>query len=107
MQFNAGNGSLIKALKEKVVEKDGIQTYVYSHSKEITSLYFYQSEEDEDQQHLILLSTSYDSLINVGKVNGINCLDFSKRFNSYATGMTVGLVVVWDYEMARKMTFFI
>ena len=129
MQFNAGNGSLIKALNEKEVEKDGIPTYVYSHSKEITSLYFYQSEENEDQQHLILLSTSYDSLINVyneenpeetnklktirgghtvgGKVNGINCLDFSKRLNSYATGSTDGLVVVWDFEMAKKMTFFI
>ena len=129
MQFNAGNGSLIKAINEKEVEKDGIPTYVYSHSKEITSLYFYQGEENEDQKHLILLSTSYDSLINVyneenpeetnklktirgghtvgGKVNEINCLDFSKRLNSYATGSTDGLVVVWDFEMAKKMTFFI
>ena len=125
MQFNAGNGSLIKAINEKEVEKDGIPTYVYSHSKEITSLYFYHSEEEEEesQRHLILLSTSYDSLINVyneknpeetnklktirgghtvgGKVNEINCLDFSKRLNSYATGSTDGLVVVWDFEMAK------
>ena len=123
MQFNAGNGSLIKAINEKEIEKDGIQTYVYSHSKEITSLYFYHSEEDEQQEHLILISTSYDSLINIyneenpeetlklktirgghtvgGKVNEINCLDFSKMLNSYATGSTDGLVVVWDFEMAK------
>ena len=123
MQFNAGNGSLIKAINEKEIEKDGIQTYVYSHSKEITSLYFYHTEEDEQQEHLILISTSYDSLINIyneenpeetlklktirgghtvgGKVNEINCLDFSKMLNSYATGSTDGLVVVWDFEMAK------
>ena len=123
MQFNAGNGSLIKPINEKEIEKDGIQTYIYSHSKEITSLYFYNSDEDEEHQHLILISASYDSLINVyneenpeetiklktirgghtvsGKVNEINCLDFSKMLNSYATGSTDGLVVVWDFEMAK------
>ena len=123
MQFNAGNGSLIKPINEKEMEKDGLQTFVYSHTKEITSLYYYFSDEDEDNQHLILLSTSYDSLINVyneenpeetlklktirgghtiaGKVNEINCLDFSKMLNSYATGSTDGLVVVWDFEMSK------
>ena len=123
MQFNAGNGSLIKPINEKEIEKDGIQTYVYSHTKEITSLYFYNSEEEKEHEHLILISTSYDSVINVyneenpeetlklktirgghtiaGKVNEINCLDFSKMLNSYATGSTDGLVVVWDFEMAK------
>ena len=134
MQFNAGNGSLIKAINEKEVEKDGLQTFVYSHTKEITSLYYYYSDEEKNDdkkednekksnQHLILLSTSYDSLINVynegdpeetlklktirgghtiaGKVNEINCLDFSKMLNSYATGSTDGLVVVWDFEMSK------
>ena len=123
MQFNAGNGSMIKPVNEREVEKDGLQTFVYSHTKEITSLYFYNSEEDDDNEHLILLSTSYDSLINIyneenpeetlklktirgghtvaGKVNEINCLDFSKILNSYATGSTDGLIVVWDFEMAK------
>ena len=124
MQFNAGNGSLIKSINEKEIEKDGIQTYVYTHSKEITSLYFYNcGEKGTKEEKLILLSTSYDSLINVynekntelslklktirgghtinGKVNEINCLDFSKMLNSYATGSTDGLVVVWDFEMSK------
>ena len=136
MQFNAGNGSLIKAINEKEIEKDGIQIYIYSHTKEITSLYFYTSEDEEKEKkeekekekekeddHLILISTSYDSVINIynegnpeetlklktikgghtiaGKVNEINCLDFSKMLNSYATGSTDGLVVVWDFEMAK------
>ena len=123
MQFNAGNGSLIKSVNEKEIEKDGIQVYIYSHAKEISSLYYYFSEEDEANQHLILLSTSYDSTINIfneenpeesiklktikgghtilGKHNEINCLDFSKILYSYATGSTDGLIVVWDFEISK------
>ena len=80
-------------------------------------MYYYFSEEDESNQHLILLSSSYDSTINIfneenpeesiklktirgghtisGKHNEINCLDFSKRLYSYATGSTDGLVIAW------------
>ena len=122
MQFNAGNGSLIKPVNEIEVEKDGIQTYIYSHTKEITSLYFY-NDDDNDNENLILLSTSYDSLINVydetnpeeteklrsikgghtirGKSLEINCLDFSNQLNLFATGSTDSLVVVWNFELSK------
>ena len=123
MQFNAGNGSLIKPINEKEIEKEGIQMYIYSHSKEISSLYYYYSDEDEKNQHFILLSSSYDSTINIfneenpeetiklktirgghtiaGKHNEINCLDFSKILYSYATGSTDGLVISWDFEISK------
>ena len=122
MQFNAGNGSLIKAINEEEIEKDGIQTYKYDHSKEISSM-FYFYDYSSDDPHLILLSTSYDSLINIyneinpeeteklrsikgghtfyDKVNEINCIDFSMQLNLFATGSTDGLVVVWDFEMSK------
>jgi len=122
MQFNAGNGSLIKAVNEDEEEKDGIQTYVYSHSKDITALYYYHDESLENSHHL-LLSTSYDSLINVyneknpeeteklrtihgghtlkGKVLEINCMDFSILLNLFATAGSDGLIVCWDFEMSK------
>ena len=122
MQFNAGNGSLIKPVNEIEVEKDGIQSYVYSHSKEVTSMYYY-NDDDNNNENLILLSTSYDSLINVydesnpeeteqlrsikgghtirGKSLEINCLDFSKQLNLFATGSTESLVVVWNFELSK------
>ena len=66
MQFNAGNGSLIKPINEEEIEKDGIQTYKYDHTKEITSMfYYYDYKQNEDDNTFILLSTSYDSLINI------------------------------------------
>ena len=122
MQFNAGNGSLIKAINEDEEEKEGIQTYVYSHSKDITSLFYYYDETVENS-HNLLLSTSYDSLINVyneenpeeteklrtirgghtlkGKTLEINCMDFSILLNLFATGGADGLVVCWDFEMSK------
>ena len=122
MQFNAGNGSLIKPVNEIEIEKDGIQSYVYSHTKEITSMYFY-NDNDNDNENLILLSTSYDSLINVydesnpeeteklrsikgghtlkGKSLEINCLDFSEQLYLFATGSTDSLVVVWNFELSK------
>ena len=122
MQFNAGNGSLIKAVNEDEEEKDGIQTYVYSHSKDITSLFYYHDESVENS-HYLLLSTSYDSLINVyneenpeeteklrtihgghtlkGKVLEINCMDFSVLLNLFATAGSDGLIVCWDFEMSK------
>ena len=122
MQFNAGNGSLIKPVNEIEIEKDGIQSYIYSHTKEITSMYFY-NDNDNDNENLILLSTSYDSLINVydesnpeeteklrsikgghtlkGKSLEINCLDFSNQLYLFATGSTDSLVVVWNFELSK------
>ena len=122
MQFNAGNGSLIKPVNENEVEKDGIQTYAYEHTKDVTSMYFY-NDDDNDNENLILLSTSYDSLINAydesnpeetqklrsikgghtlrGKNLEINCLDFSKQLNLFVTGSTDSLVVVWNFELSK------
>ena len=122
MQFNAGNGSLIKAINEDEEERDGIQTYIYSHSKEITSMFYYYDETVENS-HNLLLSTSYDSLVNVyneenpeeteklrsirgghtlkGKVLEINCMDFSILLNLFATAGANGLIVCWDFEMSK------
>ena len=121
MQFNAGNGSLIKTVNENEVEKDGILVYEYSHSKDISSLYFYKKENDDN--NLLLLSTSFDSIINVyneqnpeeteqlrkirgghtinGKSHEILCMDFSLTLNLFATGGSDGLTVVWDFEMSK------
>jgi WD40 repeat protein len=119
MQFNAGNGSLIKAINEHEVEKDGGQNYSYSHFKEISSLYYYH----DNTNNLLLISTAYDSLINVyneekseeteqlrtirgghsiaGKVNEITCSAFSETLKLFATGSTENLIVVWDFEMSK------
>ena len=121
MQFNAGNGSLVKPINENEIEKDGIQIYEYSHSKDISSLFFYKNENDDN--NLFLLSSSFDSLINVyneqnpeeteqlrtlrgghtidGKNYEILCMDFSMVLNLFATGGSDGLVVIWDFEMSK------
>ena len=122
MQFNAGNGSLIKPINEEEIEKDGIQTYKYDHIKEITSLFYFYSYGSEDD-NFILISTSYDSMINMynennpeeteklrtlrgghtidDKINEIWCMDFSVQLNLFATGSSDGLVVIWDFEMSK------
>ena len=122
MQFNAGNGSLIKPINEEEIERDGIQTYKYDHIKEITSMFYYYDYGNEGD-NFILISTGDDSLINMynendpeeteklrtirgghtieNKVNEINCLDFSMQLNLFATGSTDGLVVIWDFEMSK------
>ena len=120
MQFNAGNGSLIKAINEHEIEKDGTQIYNYSHTKDISSLYYFY---DDSKENLLLISTGFDSLINIydeenseetqhlrtirgghtlsGKVNEITVLAFSKTMNLFATGSTDHLIVVWDFEMSK------
>ena len=122
MQFNAGNGSLVKTVNEKEIEKDGISNFIYSHSKEITSLYFFHDKTKENKE-LLLISTSYDSLINIyketnseeteilkiirgghtyqGKKSEINCMDFSVTECLFATGSSNGLIVLWDFEMSK------
>ena len=122
MQYNAGNGSLIKAINESEIEKDGIQTFKYDHSKEISALfYFYQFRKYES--NFILITCGLDSLINVydehnpeeteklrvvkgghtinAKRNEILCMDFSLLMCSLVTGSTNGLVVLWDFEMSK------
>ena len=122
MQYNAGNGSLIKPINEYEVEKDGIQTFKYDHVKEITSLfYFYQYRETED--NFLLITTSLDSLINIyneynpeeteklrnlrgghtihGKKCDILCMDFSLTLCLLASGSAEGLIVIWDFEMSK------
>ena len=120
MQFNAGNGSLIKAINEHEIEKDGTQIYSYSHTKDISSLYYFY---DDSQENLLLISTGFDSLINIydegnseeteqlrtikgghtlsGKVNEITVLAFSKTLNLFATGSAENLIVIWDFEMSK------
>ena len=120
MQFNAGNGSLIKSINEHEIEKDGTQVYNYSHTKEISSLYYFY---DDTKENLLLISTGFDSLINIydegnpeeteqlrtirgghtldGRVNEITCLAFSKTLNLFATGSSENLIVVWDFEMSK------
>ena len=120
--FNAGNGSLIKPINETEAEKDGIQYFTYSHTKEVTSMYYY-NDEDNDNENLILLSASHDSLINVynesnseeseklrsikgghtlkGKSLEIYCLDFSNQLAFFATGSSDSLVVVWNFELSK------
>ena len=120
--FNAGNGSLIKPINETETEKDGIQYFTYSHTKEVTSMYYY-NDEDNDNENLILLSVSHDSLINVynetnseeseklrsikgghtlkGKQLEIYCLDFSQQLAFFATGSSDSLVVVWNFELSK------
>ena len=120
MQFNAGNGSLIKSINEHEIEKDGTQVYNYSHTKEISSLYYFY---DDSKENLLLISTGFDSLINIydegnpeeteqlrtirgghtldGRVNEITCLAFSKTLNLFATGSSENLIVVWDFEMSK------
>ena len=120
MQFNAGNGSLIKAINEHEIEKDGTPIYNYSHTKDVSSLYYYY---DNTKENLLLISTGFDSIINIydeenaeetellrtikgghtlsGKANEITALAFSKTLNLFATGSSENLIVIWDFEMSK------
>ena len=65
MQYNAGNGSLIRAVNQYEVEKDGIVYFKYSHAKDPTSLYVFNEERDSEHKHNLLLTASLDSTIQV------------------------------------------
>jgi WD40 repeat protein len=115
-QFNAGNGSLIKKIGEYEVEKDGISSLKNHHSLEVTSVFY-------DKANQILLTTAYDSLINIydesnpeeaiklrtikgghkiqDRNHQIYCMDFSTHLNLFATGSTDGLVTIWDFELSK------
>ena len=123
-QFNAGNASLIKPINEFEIEKDGITTIKTHHTKDVTSMFvFYNNPEVQENADFILVTTSLDSLVNMynendpetstklrgirnshkigDKVNEILCMDFSRRYNKFATGSIDGLVVVWDFELTK------
>ena len=122
MQYNAGNGSLIKSINEHEIEKEGIQTYVYDHTKEISSLFFFYQYKENDNNNFILISTGLDSLINVyNEINpeeteklrtisgghtvkkklAILTMDFSLNLCLMATGSTNGLIVIWNFELSK------
>ena len=117
LQFNAGNGSLIKSVNENINGKE--KGDEYTHNKDISGLYFYSRPNDEN----LLISTSFDSLINVSyeknpekseqiktikgahsnnnKFYEIICMDFSEYLNVFATSGSDGLILLWDFEMSK------
>ena len=122
MQYNAGNGSLIKSINENEIEKEGIQTFSYDHKKDISSLFFFYQYNENDNNNFILISTGLDSLINI--YNEINpeeseklrtisgghtikkkceilTMDFSLSLCLMATGSSNGLIVIWNFELSK------
>ena len=126
LQYNAGNGSLIKTVNEVYNIKDKTQNNYkyYSHNKDISGLYYYHRPNDEN----ILISTSYDSFINIfneknteiseqiktikgGHSNKkknyeILCMNFSETLNIFATSGTDGIIVLWDFEFSKPFHVF-
>ena len=123
MQYNAGNGSLIKPINQYDIEKDGILYYKYTHTKDVNSLFFFDQERESEKDNLLLVSASLDSTIQVfneyeletttklrtlkgGHTIGekkceIYCLDFSPNLCQFATGGSDGLISVWDFEFSK------
>ena len=124
LQFNAGNGALIKFVNEDNLKEKTQNGSEFFHNKEITGLYFYSRPNDES----LLLSTSCDSLINISyeknseksellktikgghsknqKNYEILCMDFSEVLNIFSTGGSDGYVVIWDLEMSKVIDLF-
>ena len=123
MQYNAGNGSLIKPINQYEIERDGIIYFKYTHTRDATALYFFDQEREAEKDNLLLVTTSMDSTIQVfneyeletttklrtlkgGHTLGekkceIYCLDFSPNLCQFATGGTDGLICVWDFEYSK------
>ena len=123
MQYNAGNGSLIKPINQYEIEREGIVYYKYTHTKDTSSLYFFNQERESERDNLMLVTASFDSTIQVfneyeletttrlrtlkgGHTIGdkkceIICLDFSPNLCQFATGGTDGLISVWDFEFSK------
>ena len=123
MQYNAGNGSLIKPINQYEIEREGIVYFKYTHTKDASSLYFFDQERDSEKDNLLLVTASFDSTIQVfneydletttklrtlkgGHTIGdkkceILCLDFSPNLCQFATGGNDGLISVWDFEYSK------
>ena len=123
-QFNAGNGSLIKAVNEYEIEKDGISTIKTHHTKDVTKMFVFWNNPTKEDSDFVLVTTGLDSEINMynekdpensvklkgihgshkirEKKNEILCMDISRFYNNFATGSTDGLINVWDIELVFK-----
>ena len=122
-QFNAGNGSLIKAINEYEIEKDGISTIKTHHTKDVTKMFVFWNNPTKEDSDFVLVTTGLDSEINMynekdpensvklkgihgshkirEKKNEILCMDLSRFYNNFATGSTDGLINVWDIELSK------
>ena len=120
IQYNAGNGSPIKVINQIEYEKNGMIYYKYEHSKDITNLYYFYSKNEDDQETILLFSTSLDSTmqiyderdydnsiklktyLNAHTANKrkceINCMDYNYNLSQLATGSTYGMIVIWNFN---------
>ena len=123
MQYNAGNGSLIKSINQYEIEKEGITYFKYLHTKDVSSLFFFHQKRNFERDNLLLISSSFDSTIqvyneynlettsklrtikgghNIGeKKCEILCMDFSVNLCQLATGGSDGLITIWDFEYSK------
>ena len=123
MQYNAGNGSLIKIINQIEYEKNGILFYKYEHFKDITKLYFYYSKNKLNGENILLFSSSMDSTIQIyderefdkslklrvykgghtlnRKKCEILCMDYNFNLSQLATGSVYGLIIIWDFDSSK------
>ena len=121
-QFNAGNGSLIKSINEYEVEKNGLTFIKTHHTNEVTDMFLFW-KKDIKNYDFILTTCGLDGKIfmynennpeesiklrgiyNSHKIKEKNCeilcMDFSRRYNNFATGSTNGIINIWDFEMCK------
>ena len=120
VQYNAGNGSIIKIINQIEYEKNSIIFYNYHHTKDISKIYFYSSKNDLGEKIYLLLSSSLDSTIQIYDerdydyskklrmykgAHTINerkceilCMDYNFGISQLATGSDNGLITLWDFE---------
>ena len=123
MQYNAGNGSLIKIINQIEYEKNGILFYKYQHYKDITKLYFYYSKNKLNGENILLFSSSLDSTIQIyderefdksiklrvykgghtlnRRKCEILCMDYNFNLSQLATGSAYGLIIIWDFDSSK------